>query len=41
MTPPATAVSPTAGQRWRSGRWVILALIAVVAVATVGTLLTA
>jgi hypothetical protein len=41
MTRPATAVGPTVGQRWRTGRWVVLALVVVVAVATVGTLLTA
>ncbi|WP_197415670.1 DUF4350 domain-containing protein [Mycobacterium sp. IS-1742] len=41
MTHPATAIGPTVGQRWRSSRWVLLALVVIVAVATVGTLLTA
>jgi hypothetical protein len=41
MTASATAVGPTVAQRWRNGRWVVLALIVIVAVATVGTLLTA
>lgn len=41
MTASATAVGPTVAQRWRTGRWVVLALIVIVAVATVGTLLTA
>lgn len=41
MTPSATAVGPTVAQRWRTGRWVVLALLVIIAVATVGTLLTA
>jgi hypothetical protein len=34
-------VSTTIGQRWRTGRWVALALIAISAIAVVGALLTA
>ena len=41
MTSPASAVGPTAVQRWRSARWVLLALVVIVGVATIGTLLTA
>ncbi|MBX7448415.1 DUF4350 domain-containing protein [Mycolicibacterium sp. 3033] len=35
-----TAIGPTLGQRWKTWRWVLLALAAVVAVATVSTWLT-
>ena len=41
MTYPATAVGPTIRQRWRSARWVLLALAVIVGVATLTTLLTA
>lgn len=41
MTRPATAVGPTPRQRWRTGRWVVLALVVIVVVAAVGALLTA
>ncbi len=37
----STAVGPTVGQRWRTWRWVLLGLAAVVAVAAVSTWLTA
>ena len=36
-----TAVGPTVGQRWRGARWVLLALVAIVAVASLTTWLTA
>jgi hypothetical protein len=41
MTNTATAIEPTVGQRWRSGRWVVMAIIVVGVVITVTTLLTA
>jgi hypothetical protein len=41
MTPSDLAVGPTVVQRWRSARWVLLALVVIVAVATLGTYLTA
>ncbi len=41
MTTTDTAVGPTIGQRWRSTRWVLLALALIVGVATVTTYLTA
>ncbi|HKV18378.1 MAG TPA: DUF4350 domain-containing protein [Mycobacterium sp.] len=41
MTNRSTAVEPTAGQRWRAGRAVVLAIVVVIVVATVSTLLTA
>ena len=41
MTPTDTAVGPTVGQRWRSARWVLLALAVIVGVATLATYLTA
>ncbi len=41
MTLTDTAVTPTVVQRWRSARWVLLALIVVAAVSTVGIYLTA
>ncbi|MDX1885912.1 DUF4350 domain-containing protein [Mycolicibacterium sp. 120270] len=41
MTDRATTVAPTAGQRWRSARWLVLALLVVGVVATISTLLTA
>ena len=41
MTNTATSIAPTAGQRWRGGRWVALAIIVVGVVVTVSTLLTA
>ncbi|OKH68418.1 membrane protein, partial [Mycobacterium sp. SWH-M1] len=36
-----TAIGPTLGQRWKTWRWVLLAVAAVVAVATLSTWLTA
>ncbi|MEW5810785.1 MAG: DUF4350 domain-containing protein [Actinomycetota bacterium] len=36
-----TAIGPTLGQRWRTWRWVLLAVAAIVAIATVSTWLTA
>jgi hypothetical protein len=41
MTSPDSAVGPTVVQRWRSARWVLLALVVIVGVATVSTYLTA
>ena len=41
MTSTATAVEPTASQRWRTGRWVVLAIVVIGVVGTVSTLLTA
>jgi hypothetical protein len=41
MTSPDTAVGPTVVQRWRSARWVLLALVAIIGVATLSTVLTA
>jgi hypothetical protein len=41
MTPPDTAVGPTVAQRWRGTRWVLLALVVIVGVATLSTYLTA
>ena len=41
MTEADSAVSPTAVQRWRTVRWILLALVAVAAVAAVSTYLTA
>ena len=41
MTPPDSAVGPTVAQRWRSARWVLLALVVIVGVATLSTYLTA
>ena len=41
MTPPDSAVGPTVAQRWRSVRWVLLALVVIVGVATLSTYLTA
>ncbi|WP_197375240.1 DUF4350 domain-containing protein [Mycolicibacterium baixiangningiae] len=41
MTRTVTAVNPTVRQGWRTGRWVALALFVIVAIATVGTYLTA
>ncbi len=41
MTSPGTAVGPTVVQRWRSARWVLLALVVIVGVATLSTVLTA
>ena len=38
MTP---SVGPTVAQRWRGARWVLLALVVIVGVATLGTYLTA
>ncbi|MGE2732120.1 DUF4350 domain-containing protein [Mycolicibacterium vaccae] len=40
MTQPSTAVGPTVRERLRASRWVVLALVVVVAVATLTTLLT-
>ena len=41
MTSPDTAVGPTVVQRWRGARWVLLALVVIVGVATLSTVLTA
>jgi hypothetical protein len=41
MTPSGSAVGPTVVQRWRSARWVLLALVVIVGVATLSTFLTA
>ena len=41
MTSPDSAVGPTVVQRWRSARWVLLALVVIVGVAAVSTYLTA
>ena len=41
MTPSDLAVGPTVVQQWRSARWVLLALVVIVGVATLGTYLTA
>jgi hypothetical protein len=41
MTAPDSAVGPTVVQRWRSARWVLLALVVIVGVATLSTYLTA
>jgi hypothetical protein len=41
MTSPDSAVGPTVVQRWRSARWVLLALVVIVGVATLSTYLTA
>ena len=41
MTGIDTAVTPTVRQRWRTGRWVVLALVLVTAVTTLTTSLTA
>lgn len=41
MSSTETAAGPGLRQRWRTARWIVLALIVIVAVATVGTLLTA
>jgi Domain of unknown function (DUF4350) len=41
MTSPDTAVGPTVVRRWRSARWVLLALVVIVGVATLSTVLTA
>jgi hypothetical protein len=41
MTSSDSAVGPTVVQRWRSARWVLLALVVIVGVATLGTILTA
>lgn len=41
MTTVESAVTPTVRQRWRTGRWVLWALVLVVAVAAVTTYLTA
>lgn len=40
MTGVETAVTPTARQRWRAGRWILAALVLVTAVATLTTSLT-
>ncbi|RDH75809.1 DUF4350 domain-containing protein [Mycolicibacterium moriokaense] len=40
MTRSDTAVAPTVRQRWRAGRWILSALVLVVAVATLTTSLT-
>jgi Domain of unknown function (DUF4350) len=41
VTPHDTAVGPTVAQRWRTARWVLLALVVIVGVATLSTYLTA
>ncbi len=41
MTASDSAIGPTVVQRWRSARWVLLALVVIVGVATIGTILTA
>jgi Domain of unknown function (DUF4350) len=41
MTSPESAVGLTVVQRWRSARWVLLALIVIIGVATLSTYLTA
>jgi hypothetical protein len=41
MTALDSAVRPTVAQRWRSARWVLLALVVIVGVATLSTYLTA
>jgi hypothetical protein len=41
MTDTTSAVGPTVRQRWRSIRWVLLALVAIIVVSTVSTYLTA
>jgi hypothetical protein len=41
MTQTDSAVGPTLTQRWRTGRWVVLALVVIAAVAAVSTYLTA
>ena len=41
MTPPSTAVGPTLTARWRGARWVLLAVVVIVAVGVVGAFLTA
>jgi hypothetical protein len=41
MTAPDSAVGPTVVQRWRNIRWVLLALVVIVGVATLSTYLTA
>ena len=41
MTPADSAVGPTVVQRWRSARWVLIALVVIIGVATLSTYLTA
>ena len=41
MTGADSAVGPTVAQRWRSARWILLALVIVIGVATLSTYLTA
>jgi hypothetical protein len=41
MTSPESAVGLTVGQRWRNARWVLLALVVIIGVATLSTYLTA
>ena len=41
MTDTGTAIAPTLRQRWRTGRWLVLAIIVVGVVFTLSTLLTA
>jgi Domain of unknown function (DUF4350) len=41
MTRADSAVGPTVVQRWRSARWVVLAIVVIVGVAVLGTYLTA
>lgn len=41
MTTAETATGPTVVQRWRAARWVVLALVAIIAVAALGAYLTA
>jgi hypothetical protein len=41
MTQQDSAVGPTVAQRWRSARWVVLAIVVIIAVAVLSTYLTA
>ena len=41
MTQQDSAVGPTVAQRWRSARWVLLAIVVIIAVAVLSTYLTA
>ena len=41
MTQVGSAVGPTVGQRWRTARWFMLALVVIAAVAALSTVLTA
>ena len=41
MTPTSTAVGPTMTARWRGARWVLVAVVVIVAVAVAGAYLSA